>query len=80
MLASKELVEKRLALCAVCPHRRENIPGFEKKFRAKHEKKKLTVMDTDSAWNIEKNKCNLCGCYMPVKVKIQDVSCPAKKW
>ena len=80
MLASKELAEKRLALCAVCPHRRENIPSFEKKFRAKHEKKKLTVMDTDSAWNIEKNKCNLCGCYMPVKVKIQDVSCPAKKW
>lgn len=35
---------------------------------------------------IEKEKCNLCGCYMPVKAKMkryptgQLVSCPAGKW
>ena len=79
-LASKELADKRYALCAVCPHRRENIKGFEEKFRKEHSEKKFTVMDTNSAWNIEKNKCNLYGCYMPAKVKIKDVSCPAKKW
>lgn len=79
-LASKELADKRYALCTVCPYRRENIKGFEEKFRKEHSKKKFTVMDTDKAWNIEKNKCNLCGCYMPAKVKIKSVSCPVKKW
>jgi hypothetical protein len=24
--------------------------------------------------------CKLCNCYMPVKVYIAGVSCPAKKW
>jgi hypothetical protein len=24
--------------------------------------------------------CNVCGCFMPVKVKLQPVSCPIQKW
>ena len=39
-----------------------------------------------NAGDIDGMKCNLCGCYMPVKAKMkryptgQLVSCPAKKW
>lgn len=29
---------------------------------------------------IDGERCNLCGCYMPVKVKLAKASCPAKKW
>lgn len=69
--APKELADKRLALCQVCPHRRENIPGREEKHKASNS---LTP------WSIEKDKCNLCGCYMPVKTKLMKASCPVKKW
>lgn len=77
LLVSDEVKQKRLDLCQVCPHRRENIPGYQEK----HENSKAIT-----PWSIEKDKCNLCGCYMPVKAKMQKyptgqlVSCPAKKW
>ena len=29
---------------------------------------------------IDGARCNLCGCYMPVKVKLLKATCPAKKW
>lgn len=29
---------------------------------------------------IDGERCNLCGCYMPVKTKILKATCPAKKW
>ena len=28
----------------------------------------------------EENRCNLCGCYMRVKVVVATESCPIKKW
>ena len=33
-----------------------------------------------SLGKIEREKCNLCGCYMPVKTTLVKASCPAKKW
>lgn len=24
--------------------------------------------------------CNMCGCYMPAKVKLKSANCPAGKW
>lgn len=67
----KEVSDARLALCKVCPHRRENIDGYYKRFIKK------TV---HTPWSVEKEKCNLCGCYMPVKATLKIASCPAKKW
>lgn len=29
---------------------------------------------------IDGERCNLCGCYMPVKTKLLKATCPAKKW
>lgn len=42
----------------------------------------------DKRWEIckgcdrlsEKNFCKLCGCFMPVKVKLKTVACPMGKW
>lgn len=28
----------------------------------------------------ERNICNFCNCYMPIKVKFARASCPANKW
>lgn len=78
MLVSEEIAKKRYALCEVCPHRRENIPGREEA----HKAKKTAI----TPWSVEKDKCNLCGCYMPVKVKMEKypngtlITCPASKW
>lgn len=69
--ASNEVQQARFALCEVCPHRRENIPGYKKEFEAK---------DPITPWSVEKDKCNLCGCYMPVKTKLADAKCPVNKW
>ena len=70
-LVSERISTARYALCNVCPHRRENIPGYKEKFEAK-------VHATP--WSVEKDKCNLCGCYMPAKVKLLKATCPTKKW
>lgn len=34
----------------------------------------------DQHARIAGEKCNLCGCYMPVKTQLVKASCPAKKW
>ena len=69
--APEKISTARYALCNVCPHRRENIPGYKEKYEAKPH---------TFPWNIEKDKCNLCGCYMPAKVKLLKATCPTKKW
>lgn len=28
----------------------------------------------------EKQKCTLCGCYLPAKVRMMTEECPIKKW
>lgn len=68
---SAEVAAKRMALCQVCPYRRENIPGRKEKHDEKIAK---------HPWSIEKDKCDRCGCYMPVKTKLAEASCPARKW
>ena len=34
----------------------------------------------NKAGKIQSNTCDLCGCYMPVKVTLKGVFCPANKW
>lgn len=79
-LTNSETQKRRMDICQVCPHRRENIPGYEKKFREEHAKKKVTAVGIVSAWNIEKMICDKCGCYMPAKTRLTWVTCPVKKW
>ena len=31
-------------------------------------------------FNIETKNCDLCGCFMKVKVKIHEAFCPLNKW
>lgn len=31
-------------------------------------------------FNLETKNCNLCGCFMKVKVKIPEAFCPVNKW
>lgn len=30
--------------------------------------------------NPKLNTCTICGCYMPIKTKLKDASCPAGEW
>lgn len=32
------------------------------------------------AYNIEKNKCGKCGCYIPAKILLKPTKCPLGKW
>ncbi len=42
-------------------------------------KKRLEIcLDCESLTPI--NSCNLCGCFMPAKVRSPKSSCPIKKW
>jgi hypothetical protein len=44
----------------------------------KLQKQRLDICRSCSYY--QKSKCKLCGCFMPLKTRIKEISCPINKW
>ena len=42
------------------------------------QKQRLNICN--SCPHYKKPKCILCGCFMPIKTRIREISCPVNKW
>ena len=43
-------------------------------------KERMSVCESCEHFDVNKNKCNKCGCYLKVKTAFSHESCPVKKW
>lgn len=59
--------KKRVEICNTCPF---------KTFR-----KATTIIDKDlETKEVSGYTCDKCSCYLPAKVRVNEESCPVKKW
>jgi len=43
-------------------------------------KKRISICFSCTNYKQKINRCNICGCFMPAKVRSINSSCPLKKW
>lgn len=41
---------------------------------------RMSICERCDRFDKQSKRCNACGCYMKLKVKIPDMKCPLDKW
>lgn len=56
-------------------HRRGMILSDEEKMNAR-----MTLCSDCKSFDTQAARCNLCGCFMKIKVRLEAAKCPIGKW
>lgn len=41
---------------------------------------RINICESCEEFRVTLNQCKVCGCFMPVKVRLKPMKCPLDKW